>query len=317
MTSLEISQDSFIAGFFQPLSFDEFLTNYFRQKPHHFQSPDSNYFNNVFSSGDCTSILQSHLLHRPAVRMIGEKRVLSMDSISTSIPYGKFSFENVVDLEKVKHWYQKGYTINIRAAHLFHEGLGNTVNILKSMFGCNVRANIYLTPTMKSGLIPHYDVHDVVVFQVSGSKLWKLYTNNFDRPTEAFRFRDGEFDVGNEIAEITLRPGDLLYLPRGVTHAATALEDSLHITFGIEEPTLCDVLHSLVSILEKNPAMRSSVNCGKLVTESTLRQEAISATQSAVIEALFGREFDEALGRTLEENHERSPTRDVSFLKGL
>ena len=52
------------------------------------------------------------------------------------------------------------------------------------------QVNAYITPPQSSGLLPHYDDHDVVVLQIQGSKSWHLYVGA-DRPAHEIQ-RDTE-----------------------------------------------------------------------------------------------------------------------------
>jgi hypothetical protein len=79
--------------------------------------------------------------------------------------------------------------------------------------------NAYLTPAGKYQPFPlHNDEQDVFILQISGRKNWRV----FNRPSERFK---GNKAVGAEEPDAdaittTLRPGDLLYLPRRHKHEA-------------------------------------------------------------------------------------------------
>jgi hypothetical protein len=84
----------------------------------------------------------------------------------------------------------------------------------------------------------HYDIHDVLVLQCEGEKTWRLYGRQPDNPdgfppgAHAEVRRWFEASRGPLTRELTLRPGDVLYLPRGWFHdAMTDGEASLHLTF--------------------------------------------------------------------------------------
>jgi len=82
----------------------------------------------------------------------------------------------------------------------------------------------------------HTDPQDVFILHVAGYKLWRLYETPIALPFEeqqVGKTEDNPIDIDNLklIKEVTLRPGDVLYIPRGMAHwANTANEASLHLT---------------------------------------------------------------------------------------
>jgi hypothetical protein len=316
MKSLVLQETEFGKEFFQSMTIEYFKEHYFRRNVLHIETKAPNFYSSIFKRGELSKLLTSCMFHRPSVRLIGDGRVLPMSEITRHIPYGKYAFENVVDLEKVKIWYEKGYSINVRAGQNSHNGLKTATSLLSKLFGCNIRANIYATPAGKAGLVPHYDVHDVLILQIEGIKRWSLYENNFNSPTNNNRFTPEGFNTGERVKDIDLKRGDLLYLPRGTTHSAIALDESLHITIGIEEPTLVDIMHSLILVLERNEDIRKNVDCYEALRSLAYRKESIQSI-GLMHEHLEDKVLIEAISLALKENLERSLNQDSSFLNGL
>ena len=317
MKKLELSKQDFEGRFFGKLSCSEFRREFFRKAHLLVRGSSEDFYSCVFSKGDLSKLLSERMLHRPSIRMAREDGVLAMSEISTSIPYGVFSFENVVDIEKVQHWYERGYTINVRGAHYNHSGLAAASKIMQELFDCNVRTNLYLTPSGQRGLTPHYDVHDVIVVQISGTKVWSLFENNFENPTENFRFGRRPFDVGKVIDEFELSPGDLLYLPRGFSHAATSNIESLHVTIGIEEPTAADLLRAVADLLETEVDLRESIEFNRMATDADYRDALVKQLASCFAERTKGSRLFDAVGLAKKRNFDRAIERNVSFLNGL
>jgi len=82
------------------------------------------------------------------------------------------------------------------------------------------------------------------------------------------------------VLDVTLQPGDCLYLPRGFLHAATALgETSIHLTFGIHTTTERDVVRALADVLVQ-ASWRASMPVGWEPSEDSLtalRDRAVAA----------------------------------------
>jgi hypothetical protein len=289
--TIDLTVEDFQHELFGEITFAEFRKSIHRRDAHFVQGSKGR-FDNIFHPADFDRILNEQMLHRPSIRMAGEGRILPLEAISRNIQYGAFAFENVVDMSKVDYWFQRGYTINLRGAHFFHPGLRSAAQILGELFGCRVRANLYLTPHKQSGLVPHYDVHDVLVLQLVGGKQWNFYQNNFKNPTERSQFQPTDFNVGEVVNAVLLNEGDLLYVPRGVSHSAVATSKSLHITFGIEEPVVGDVLLQLIRGLESNENFRKAIasisDCEGLTDDASraakLRQFLVEAIQGANVE---------------------------------
>jgi bifunctional lysine-specific demethylase and histidyl-hydroxylase NO66 len=103
--------------------------------------------------------------------------------------------------------------------------------------------NAYVTPPESQGFLPHYDDHDVLILQTQGSKTWHLY-NGADVPPHEMPRLDAVDATGlPSPTDLQLAAGDVLYVPRGRVHAATAHgEPSIHLTVAIHAPTVLTLI---------------------------------------------------------------------------
>lgn len=144
-----------------------------------------------------------------------------------------------------------------------HEPLTRVGEILSRTFAANIGANIYCSFQGVQAFGTHFDYHDVVVIQTGGTKVWNLYENRADSPIEALvddanTRRWFEQTRGPLMTRVTMRAGDVLYLPRGWYHDALATEGpSLHVTFAITPLHGRDLLTLLGLEAKKNPAYRA------------------------------------------------------------
>lgn len=111
------------------------------------------------------------------------------------------------------------------------------------------QVNIYLTTQDSSGFALHWDDHDVLIVQLDGHKQWEV--RGPSRAAPMFRDTDPNVEPPEEIAwSGTLRPGDVLHIPRGYWHRASRAAEgaghSLHATFGLQQRTGIDLLSWLV-----------------------------------------------------------------------
>jgi hypothetical protein len=80
----------------------------------------------------------------------------------------------------------------------------------------------------------HFDSDDVLVIHLSGEKRWRLFTRQEPRRVNTNDLTPEQ--MGRQIGELTLRPGDVLYVRSGVPHICeTPGSHSLHLSFD-----LCD-----------------------------------------------------------------------------
>lgn len=125
-----------------------------------------------------------------------------------------------------------------------------------------VGANIYCSFGGVQAFDTHFDLHHVFAVQVEGEKTWRLYENRAEAPV-SFPVDDAETrrwfaeTRGRLMTEVRMRPGDVLYLPRGWYHDAMTTEGaSLHVTFSVT-PLYGRVLFGLLeSAAMQDPAFR-------------------------------------------------------------
>lgn len=118
-----------------------------------------------------------------------------------------------------------------------------------------VNCNAYLTPVGAEGLEKHYDDEDVIVVQISGAKTWRLFPSASPlNPWPGMDYCQAHVDACDEVLTHVMRPGQALYIPRGVPHEAfCADESSLHFTFSIQGLSQADLLRELVDQMARDP----------------------------------------------------------------
>jgi len=144
------------------------------------------------------------------------------------------------DRAKVTALLQKGATFVLD----FVEGIDPSVSALARSFerltGANTSCNAYCSWKSVRGYASHFDCMDVFAIQIEGEKTWNLYEGRFPEATFVPGSRPSDFSTeqhdrmkGKLAQQVTTRPGDILYLPRGLYHDALATDTaSLHLSFG-------------------------------------------------------------------------------------
>ena len=142
---------------------------------------------------------------------------------------------------------EAGTTVVLQGLHLSHTPTALYCRELEASLGHPVQANAYLTPRSSQGLPVHHDTHDVFVLQLSGSKRWLVYEPVLELPLRRQRYSSRLGAPGEVVLDLTLEPGDTLYLPRGWLHEAlTSTSDSLHLTVGVNAYTWADAARDAV-----------------------------------------------------------------------
>jgi hypothetical protein len=215
-------------------------------------------FRGLLSIGTIDEFLLTEAARTPAVAMADGSR-----QGGAGVPPEEFSDQ---DGRVVPHAlfaaFDKGASLVLSQFNLHHGPLARFCRGLERVFLHPVQANIYLTPPGAQGFRRHFDGHDVLVLQVSGEKRWRIWDGQpFPDPTPRTPWNN-RYLPEHEPREVTMRPGEALYVPRGVVHEAMAQADgepSLHVTIGLLEPSLATALRRLLDRLEQDdPRLRAA-----------------------------------------------------------
>ena len=112
-------------------------------------------------------------------------------------------------------------------------------HLLEREFAARVAANVYCSFKGVQAFQTHFDLHDVFALQVEGEKTWHVYESRADAPVTPLPPGDEvekwlTTSRGRLLFEADMKPGDILYLPRGQYHdALTGAQASLHVSFGV------------------------------------------------------------------------------------
>ena len=82
----------------------------------------------------------------------------------------------------------------------------------------------------------HFDSEDVLVIQLSGKKLWNLYAPMQRKFVDSTHLTPEQ--LGPPIKQLTVNPGDVLYVRAGIPHMCQTTGDhSLHLAFDLVDST--------------------------------------------------------------------------------
>lgn len=156
---------------------------------------------------------------------------------------GGSAFPPIPGTNETERLLKSGATLLIKNANYRNRNLNLVSLQMARTFGPNIGCNLYFTPANEKGFPAHSDPHHSIIWQIEGEKEWKFKNQT-----------------------MTLRPGDVLIIPKGEEHSAAAgTKDSLHATFSITLLNLSDLFEEI------NPAeFLTSSECATILEKTKL-----------------------------------------------
>jgi len=237
--SIETADEAF-KWLISPTPVNKFYQEFWEKKPLHIKKNDPVFFKTLFST-------------KALDKIIREQRVEFGKNLDvTSYSDGKRETHNPqgrVFPPVLWDFYNNGCSVRMLNPQTFHNGVWRLCSTLQDHFNSMVGANVYLTPPGTQGFAPHWDDVEVFMCQLEGSKHWRIYGPR-EENERLPRYSSANFqqeEVGEPILDVTLHPGDVIYMPRGTIHQGNCLPDehSLHITIS------CYQLNSWTDLFEK------------------------------------------------------------------
>jgi hypothetical protein len=214
-----------------PVDLPQFLDRYWGQCPLLVERSAPRFYDNVLEIDDVENFLIYNRVRYPEVRLIKNGRKLAFDELFHAgwLKCGGPAGDNSARIAPLFEAYQKGYTIIIRSEKVA-PALAVLSRDIEQQFHHPVIAELFLTPSNSQGSLVHTDPHDVFVLQVSGAKHWRVYAPPANRSIALLSER-----ISEPMTDTVLRPGDMLYVPRGYPHEALtdSGHSSLHLSVGV------------------------------------------------------------------------------------
>ena len=297
---------------------EAFFENIYEQQSLLISRNDSNFFSEWLHSKELRALLDSNKItsdDATVTRWNGTNR--------ENKPFWKDSWETD---------FRNGWSIRLLRPQTELANLWRLCSLLEAYWGQSGGANIYWTPKSTQGFAPHYDDVDVFIMQIEGKKRWFVYEPADDAsfpalPLESsLDFLKSDLARLNQVHDVVLDPGDMLYLPRGFIHYAESLpdDDSLHITIsmGSNKMTWSNLLEKAmlraISIAKlSSTEMRASLPRGfesymgaqfvdqkNDIRRSALELQALELFRSTIVPALdVDAACDDLVGEFMHDRH--------------
>jgi bifunctional lysine-specific demethylase and histidyl-hydroxylase NO66 len=230
------------AEFLAPFDPVEFKTHYHGRKPLHIAASDASRGNPLPWQRFNDILNLASLWNEDTLKVFYQNRLALRENycdLNDIAPGAKAP----ADPRKVKALLGFGASLVANQIQRASPETAAIVHMLQREFAAGSGANAYCSFQRVQAFGTHYDLHDVFALQTEGEKLWRIYEARADNPTQPTP--PGEeaekwlvATRGKVLQEVLMKPGDLLYLPRGQYHdAVTGADASLHVTFWVKPAT--------------------------------------------------------------------------------
>jgi ribosomal protein L16 Arg81 hydroxylase len=236
---------------------EAFRTQYWERDVLFLRRQAAGFFADLMTLDDLDSILSDGGCYEPEVSVIVNGR-------NQAVP------DDYLRLETIYAHYRRGATIEVNYIHRRWEPLARLCRSMSHEISAPLNVNAYLTPAGAQGFGTHFDTHDVFILQIHGTKLWRLYEPSQRLPEAQEMAGEHDSPPGPVRSTAQLRPGDLLYLPRGTPHDASANDSaSLHLTIGVHPVTWASVAReALNEIVSRDVRYREALPMGFAADEA-------------------------------------------------
>jgi hypothetical protein len=236
------------ADFLAPVTVEQFRRDYLDRAPLHIPGA-ADKFADVMSWDvlnrllDMTAIWSCQSLNLALDRQVVQaeqycRRGRTRDGRSVLMP----------DATKVRALLRHGASMVLNDIDTLTPGLRAISDLIEAALGAKLQINLYCSWRERQAFPSHFDTHDVFALHIAGAKRWTIYRGRADQPVDHAVWKTlgqphHEQAKGAVLTTVELRPGDILYLPRGQYHDALATGDNaIHLAVGVNEPLGLDVV---------------------------------------------------------------------------
>ena len=253
-----------LADILDPIDTETFFREYYDRKPLHVRgSPEK--FEGLMSWDILTRLLNmSSIWSQSSLALSLDRKTIRPEAYSD--PQVNRDGASILrpDGEKVMALLQKGATLIANDIDMLSPELARTADALERALSAKVQTNLYCSARQRQAFNSHFDTHDVFAIHAEGEKVWRVYETRMPHPirherhfNDAFSEEQHETQRGDVLMEVTMRPGDVLYLPRGQYHDALASsEGTIHMAFGAVSLIGFDVIGAISDFAVEDEAFR-------------------------------------------------------------
>lgn len=205
------------------------------------------------------SALFDKLKHLPFLYSLEDLLKLWPKSVQVHLPDLRDEISSIdTTASEARSYFDQGMGLLFNEAHDLSKDLEECLETMKKEMGLSAltygRCLIYATPDGK-GTAPHFDQNINFVLQIHGTKKWTIARNE-DLENPLTRHTMGQMPdpemmgyleaplpdtMPESVQSFELKPGSLLFVPRGAWHSTEAQGDALALNFTFTAPTWIDL----------------------------------------------------------------------------
>tara|TARA_R110000868_G_scaffold38884_2_gene135744 strand:+ start:47 stop:1252 length:1206 start_codon:yes stop_codon:yes gene_type:complete len=247
-----------------PMTPETFFADYFGRRAVHIPG-DADKIRRLFDWSSFNRLVNmSTVWNAQTMKMALDGRNLAPDEFCSMGTLREGGRAMVPDWPRVGGLLEDGASLVLDLMEMLDPGSAAIATALQMATASRVTCNAYYSRHQRPAFKSHFDTMEVFAVHIEGEKTWQLYEGRFEEPIEADGYRYASFDEayhadarGALAEEVTLTPGDILYIPRGQYHDALAASEAcLHLSFGTVRPTGLDFLRTVSRAATADPLFR-------------------------------------------------------------
>tara|TARA_B100001094_G_C18158305_1_gene787782 strand:+ start:758 stop:1681 length:924 start_codon:yes stop_codon:yes gene_type:complete len=212
--------------------------------------------NSMFSWTEMNSILQNASPNYPQLKLVNDGKLIDESCYSQTVhDKGRGTYNRLIP-QRLMAEMAGGASLVLNHVEDFSTHCKNLAVCLEKYFSCDVRINAYLSLNGESSFGQHWDDHDVFILQLDGEKQWELYPETREDPIAGGR----PPKPMDKPTLMTLKPGEGLFVPRGIWHRVSPVGRSLHLTVTIDRTKYSDYLKWVVDLLLDHDSFRKTID---------------------------------------------------------
>jgi quercetin dioxygenase-like cupin family protein len=259
---------------------EEFFRTYFNKKVLYRPRGITGDPRQILSIADMDDIVHQEGMRSGLLRMLGNGVPAIGDQLTSQLEMrreGK-TIEDAADPGKIYAHFRAGKTLIHGGLNLTRPNLRTLARSMTERFAAKSEIVAFLTPAGQSGAA-HSDPTDVYIIQLEGTKRWQIWpTPPGRRPGDD---KDSFGSLPDPVLDLPVQPGDVLYIPYGTPHRASAEASvSLHLTVVAGPRTWA---HHLLS------AVQDILHNGPEFWDTPYRDDTAPEEMARKIEQLIGR----------------------------
>lgn len=182
---------------------------------------------------------------------------------------------------------QEGYSLVVNGLDKLWEPVERFTHALQAELHHPVDVNLYVTPPGTQAFSDHWDIMDVFILQVEGSKAWQVREAAVDRPLPDEHAPVAADKLPPLVFDGELHAGGMLYIPRGHVHSARTMDTvSIHLSVGIHPKTWIDLFSAAINAVRSDSRFRGALPPGYFDSAGLRdRFEELAASLPALLDA--------------------------------